>query len=149
MVEWWVWWRFESERFLLLFVLAPDPAFRSLGGNLNVAMFQVPTSSSILSKKEGNLPSSKNHGALLMHRTHPSCLKLSRDSIQFGKILFIFSEHSETLLRASCFTFNCNNQMRHELNQTKRWVFQLHQPKGKKMRLIWDDRCWMADWLQR
>ncbi|KAG2624399.1 hypothetical protein PVAP13_3KG127200 [Panicum virgatum] len=27
--------------------------------------------------------------------------------------------------------------MRHELNQTKRWVFQLHQSKGKKVSKQW------------
>ena len=37
MVEWWLSLRSESERFLLLFALAPDPAFRSLGGNLKTS----------------------------------------------------------------------------------------------------------------
>jgi len=147
MVEWWLSLRSESERFLLLFALAPDPAFRSLGGNLNVAMFQVPTSSSILSKKEGNLPSSKNHWALLMHRTHPKNFQGLHNNLAR---YYLFSPSIQKPYHVPVFLqFNCNNQMRHELNQTKRWVFQLHQSKGKKVRLIWDDRCWMADWLHR
>ena len=147
MVEWWVWWRFESERFLLLFVLAPDPAFRSLGGNLKTSHVSSSNFKFYTLKERGE--SSKFQKPLGFANAQNSSKKIPGTPQQFGKILFIFSEHSETLLRASCFTFNCNNQMRHELNQTKRWVFQLHQSKGKKVRLIWDDRCWMADWLQR
>ena len=104
-------------------------------------------SSSILSKKEGNLPSSKNHWALLMHRTHPKNFQGLHNNLAR---YYLFSPSIQKPYHVPVFLqFNCNNQMRHELNQTKRWVFQLHQSKGKKVRLIWDDRCWMADWLHR
>lgn len=36
---------------------------------------------------------------------------------------------------------SCINRTRHELNRERDGFFQLHRCKGKKVRLIWDDRC--------
>ena len=102
MVEWWVWWRFESERFLLLFVLAPDPAFRSLGGNLKTSHVSSSNFKFYTLKERGE--SSKFQKPLGFANAQNSSKKFPGTPQQFGKILFIFSEHSETLSRASFLT---------------------------------------------
>ena len=102
MVEWWLSLRSESERFLLLFALAPDPAFRSLGGNLKTSHVSSSNFKFYPLKERGE--SSKFQKPLGFANAQNSSKKIPGTPQQFGKILFIFSEHSETLSRASFLT---------------------------------------------
>ena len=102
MVEWWLSLRSESERFLLLFALAPDPAFRSLGGNLKTSHVSSSNFKFYPLKERGE--SSKFQKPLGFANAQNSSKKFPGTPQQFGKILFIFSEHSETLSRASFLT---------------------------------------------
>lgn len=110
-----------------------------------VAIFQVPSSQ----RKRESSKFQKSLGFANTHndRTHPQ---------QFGKklnwfspriqepYLFFFFWPRRNLITTCQLSYICrlqqtNNQIRHELNQRKRWNFQLHQYKGRKVRLIWDD----------
>ena len=102
MVEWWLSLRSESERFLLLFALAPDPAFRSLGGNLKTSHVSSSNFKFYPLKERGE--SSKFQKPWGFANAQNSSKKFPGTPQQFGKILFIFSEHSETLSRASFLT---------------------------------------------